>query len=306
MAVPVGPSHCLGDLGQAAEGLAIPGEAFLQDHDSLELPFPFAHEQRAGLQTQALGRLGRAAVERSANAILFPRAKDPSDPFVEIAQSVGLQSIGQHGTVKLTRCEAESGYLAVMPIARDPVYRRHRFPPEVISHAVWLYFRFPLSLRMVEEMLVERGICVTYETVRQWGKKFGRSFADQIRRRAPARGDKWHLDEVVVTIAGEQHWLWRAVDQNGFVLDVLVQRRRDATAARRLMRRLLQFAATPPRVMITDKLRSYGAARVKMGLQIEHRQHKGLNNRAENSHQPTRRRERIMKRFKSARQAQGS
>ena len=208
------------------------------------------------------------------------------------------------GTVRLTRCEAESGYLAVMPIARDPVYRRHRFPPEVISHAVWLYFRFPLSLRMVEEMLVERGICVTYETVRQWGKKFGRSFADQIRRRAPARGDKWHLDEVVVTIAGEQHWLWRAVDQNGFVLDVLVQRRRDATAARRLMRRLLQFAATPPRVMITDKLRSYGAARVKMGLQIEHRQHKGLNNRAENSHQPTRRRERIMKRFKSARQAQ--
>ena len=99
---------------------------------------------------------------------------------------------------------------------------------------------------MVEEMLVERGICVTYETVRQWGKKFGRSFADQIRRRAPARGDKWHLDEVVVTIAGEQHWLWRAVDQNGFVLDVLVLRRRDATAARRLMRRLLQFAATPP------------------------------------------------------------
>src|ERR1700691_6523032 len=191
-----------------------------------------------------------------------------------------------------------------MSTSRDPLYRRHRFPPEVISYAVWLYFRFPLSLRMVEEMLAARGICVTYETVRQWGKKFGKAFSVRIRQRAPARGDKWHLDEVVVTIAGEQHWLWRAVDQNGFVLDVLVQRRRDATAARRLMRRLLQFAATPPRVMITDKLRSYGAARVKMGLQIEHRQHKGLNNRAENSHQPTRRRERIMNRFKSARQAQ--
>ena len=191
-----------------------------------------------------------------------------------------------------------------MPTVRDLLYRRHRFPPEVISNAVWLYFRFPLSLRMVEEMLAARGVCVTYETVRQWGKKFGKAFADPIRRRAPARGDEWHMDEVVVSIAGEQHWLWRAVDQNGFVLDVLVQTRRDAQAAQRLMRRLLKSAATPPRVMITDKLRSYGAARAKMGLRVEHRQHKGLNNRAENSHQPTRRRERIMKRFKSARQAQ--
>jgi len=191
-----------------------------------------------------------------------------------------------------------------MPTARDPLYRRHRFPPEVISYAVWLYFRFPLSLRMVEEMLAARGICVTYETVRQWGKKFGKAFAEQIRRRAPARGDKWHLDEVVVSIAGEKHWLWRAVDQNGFVLDVLIQHRRDTRAAQRLLKKLLKSAVTPPRVMITDKLRSYGAARAKMGLGAEHRQHKGLNNRAENSHQPTRRRERIMKRFKSAGQAQ--
>jgi putative transposase len=191
-----------------------------------------------------------------------------------------------------------------MPTDRNRLYRRHRFPPEVISYAVWLYFRFPLSLRMVEEMLAARGTCVTYETVRQWGKKFGKIFADQIRQRAPARGDQWHMDEVVVSIAGEQHWLWRAVDQNGFVLDVLVQRRRDAQAARRLMKRLLKSAVTPPRVMITDKLRSYGAAKAKMGLRIEHRQHKGLNNRAENSHQPTRRPERIMKRFKSTRHAQ--
>ncbi|MEY9748420.1 putative transposase [Bradyrhizobium japonicum] len=191
-----------------------------------------------------------------------------------------------------------------MPTARAPLYRRHRFPPEVISYAVWLYFRFPLSLRMVEEMLAARGIGVTYETVRQWGRKFGKPFSDRIRQRAPARGDKWHLDEVVISIAGEQHWLWRAVDQNGFVLDVLIQRRRDSRAAQLLMKKLLKCAGTPPRVMITDKLRSYGAARAKMGLHVEHRQHKALNNRAENSHQPTRRRERIMKRFKSSHQAQ--
>jgi putative transposase len=138
----------------------------------------------------------------------------------------------------------------------------------------------------------------------RWGKKFGKTFSDQICQRAPARGDKWHRDEVVVPIAGERHWLWRAVDQNDFVLDVLVQRRRDSRAAQRLMRKLLKSAATPPRVMITDKLRSYGAARAKMGLRVEHRQHKRLNNRAENSRQPTRRRERIMKRFKLARQGQ--
>jgi putative transposase len=191
-----------------------------------------------------------------------------------------------------------------MSTDRDPLYRRHRFPREVVGYAVWLYFRFPLSLRMVEEMLAARGICVTYETVRQWGKKFGKAFSVRIRQRAPARGDKWHLDEVVVSIAGEQHWFWRAVDQNGFVLDVLVQRRRDTRAAQRLMTKLLKSAVTPPRVMITDKLRSYAAALAKMGLRVEHRQHKRLNNRAENSHQPTRRRERIMKRFKSARQAQ--
>jgi len=140
--------------------------------------------------------------------------------------------------------------------------------------------------------------------VRQWGKKFGKAFSDRIRWRAPARGDKWHMDEVVVSISGEKHWLWRAVDQNGFVLDVLIQRHRITRAAQRLMARLLKSAIKPPRVMITDKLRSYGAARAKMGLRVEHRQHKGLNNRAEKSHQPRRRRERIMKQFKSSRQVQ--
>ena len=188
--------------------------------------------------------------------------------------------------------------------ARDPLYAGYRYPAEIISYAVWLYFRFPLSLRMVEEMLAARGLSVTYETVRQWGLKFGREFANRLCRRAPHRGDKWHLDEVVLTIAGKKHWLWRAVDQEGFVLDVLVQSRRDKKAAKRLFRKLLKKQGRAPRVLITDKLRSYAAAKREIMPGVEHRQHKGLNNRAENSHQPTRRRERIMKRFKSPRQVQ--
>jgi putative transposase len=140
-------------------------------------------------------------------------------------------------------------------------YARHRFPAEVISYAVWLYFRFPLSLRMVEEMLAARGILVSHETVRQWSLKFGQSFANQIRRRLPASGDKWHLDEVAISIAGQKHWLWRAVDQHGTVLDILVQSRRNAKAAKRLLRKLLKKQGTAPRVMITDKLPSYGAAK---------------------------------------------
>ena len=157
---------------------------------------------------------------------------------------------------------------------------------------------------MVEEMLAARGILVSHETVRQWSLKFGQSFANQIRRRLPASGDKWHLDEVAISIAGKKHWLWRAVDQHGAVLDILVQSRRNAKAAKRLLRKLLKKQGTAPRVMITDKLASYGAAKREIMPGVEHRQHKGLNNRAENSHQPTRRRERIMKRFKSAGQAQ--
>jgi putative transposase len=187
---------------------------------------------------------------------------------------------------------------------RHPCYARHRFPAEVISHAVWLYFRFPLSLRMVEEMLAARGIEVSYETVRQWALKFGQGFANQIRRRLPAPGDKWHLDEVVISIEGKKHWLWRAVDQHGVVLDILVQSRRNAKAAKRLLRKLLKRQGIAPRVMITDKPASYDAAKREVMPGVEHRQHRGLNNRAENSHQPTRRRERIMKRFKSAGQAQ--
>src|ERR1700760_1941313 len=185
-----------------------------------------------------------------------------------------------------------------------PSYAGHRFPAEIISHAVWLYFRFPLSLRMVEEMLAARGIIVSHESVRQWALKFGQDFANQIRRRLPYTGDKWHLDEVAIKIAGKKHWLWRAVDQDGIVLDILVQSRRDKRAAKRLLRKLLKKQRRSPRVLITDKLASYGAAKGEVMPSVEHRKHKGLNNRAENSHQPTRRRERQLKVFKPAGQPQ--
>jgi putative transposase len=185
-----------------------------------------------------------------------------------------------------------------------PSYAGYRFPAEIISYAVWLYFRFPLSLRNVDEILAARGVVVSHETVRQWGLKFGQGLANQIRCRLPSAGDQWHLDEVVVKIAGVKHWLWRAVDQEGTVLDILVQSRRDKQAAKRLLRKLLKKQMRPPRVMITDKLASYNAAKREIMPGVEHRQHKGLNNRAESSHQPTRRRERQMKRFKSPGHAQ--
>ncbi len=182
--------------------------------------------------------------------------------------------------------------------------KRHRFPPEIIAHAVWLYFRFALSYRDVEELLAERGIVLTYETVRQWCQKFGQAYANELRRRRPRPGDKWHLDEVFLQINGVQHYLWRAVDQEGNVLDILGQSRRDKAAAKKFFRRLLKDLAYVPRVVITDKLPSYGAAKREVLPSVEHRQHKRLNNRAENSHQPTRERERRMRRFKSPGHAQ--
>lgn len=182
-------------------------------------------------------------------------------------------------------------------------YRRHRFPTEIIAHAVWLYFRFPLSLRDVEDLLAERGIDVSFQTVSEWAAKFGLKFADQLRQRSRGHfADKWQLDEMVVTIKGKKYWLWRAVNANGYVLDALLQSRRNKAAALRLMRKLLKGQGTAPRVMVTDKLRSYSAAKAELMPGVEHRSHKGLNNRAENSHLPLRRRERRMMRFKSARQ----
>ncbi|MEK1902391.1 MAG: IS6 family transposase [Rhizobium sp.] len=171
-------------------------------------------------------------------------------------------------------------------------YKNHRFPPQIIAHAVWLYFRFPLSLRLVEEMLLERGIVVSYETIRRWGRKFGAAYLKQMRRKKPSR-------KVVISIGGRKHWLWRAVDQDGYVLDEIVQARRDTRAAKRLLVRLLKKQGLAPKRIVTDKLRSYGAAKRDVMPTVEHRSHKGLNNRAENSHLPLRKRERVMQGFRS-------
>jgi putative transposase len=182
--------------------------------------------------------------------------------------------------------------------------KHHRFPAEIISHGVWLDYRFCLSYRDVEELLFVRGIIVTYEAIRQWCRKFGQAYANALRRRCPRPGDKWHLDEVFLTLNKERHYLWRAVDQDGHVLDILVQRRRDKNAAKKFFRKLLKGLTYVPRVIITDKLKSYGAAKREILPGVEHRQHRSLNNRAENSHQPTRQRERRMQGFKSAGHAQ--
>ena len=183
-------------------------------------------------------------------------------------------------------------------------YKGHRYPAEIIAHCVWLYHRFPLSFREVEELMLVRGVIVTHETIRQWCAKFGPVYAAGLRRRQPRPGDKWHLDEVFLTINGRRHYLWRAVDQDGNVLDILVQPRRDAKAAKRFFRKLLTKQCRVPRVLVTDKLRSYQVAHRAVMPSVEHRQSRYLNNRAENSHQPTRQRERAMKRFRTPGAAQ--
>jgi len=174
-------------------------------------------------------------------------------------------------------------------------YKGHRYPVEIINHCVWLYFRFSLSFREVEELMLARGVVVSYETIRRWCAKFGQAYANQLRRRRPRPGDKWHLDEVFIRINGKIHYLWRAVDQHGNVLDILVQPRRDAKAAKKFFRRLLKGLRYVPRVLVTDKLASYGAAHRVVMPSVAHRRSKYLLNRAENSHQPTRQRERAMK-----------
>ncbi len=184
------------------------------------------------------------------------------------------------------------------------LYQRHRFPEEIIRHAVRLYFRFLLSYCDVEELLAERGIAVSYETIRQWCRTFGQAFADGLRKRRPGPGDKWHCDEVQLKINSQRHWLWRAVDQDGVVLDILVQQRRNQEAAEAFLRRVVNGCGYQPRVVITDKLASYPPALRRVLPGVEHRRHKGLNNRAENSHRPTRRRERALQRFKSPAHAQ--
>jgi len=183
-------------------------------------------------------------------------------------------------------------------------YPRHRFPVEISSHCVWLYFRFALSFRDGEEMLAMRGVSLSYETVREWCLKFGQTYANGLRHKSPRPGDRWHLDEVFLKINGRLHYLWRAVDQDGDVLDILVQTKRDKTAAKKFFRKLMKGLRYVPRVIITDKLRSYNAAKAEVMRSVEHVQQKYQNNRAENSHQPTRLREKVMRGFKSARHAQ--
>jgi transposase-like protein len=183
-------------------------------------------------------------------------------------------------------------------------YRRHRFPPPIIQQAIWLYLRFTLSYRDVEELLAARGLDISYETVRRWVLKFGPLLACRLRQRRPRPSDRWHLDEMVVRIAGKTMYLWRAVDHEGEILDVLVQRRRDKRAALKLMRKLLKKLGFAPRFAVTDKLQSYAAAFAALDLTCRHEQGLRKNNRAENSHQVVRRRERKMQRFKSAGSAQ--
>src|SRR5688572_7258275 len=194
-----------------------------------------------------------------------------------------------------------SGVAEGMPVAS---YARHQFPPVVIQQAVWLYLRSTLSYRDVEDLLAERGLDISYETVRRWVLKFGTMFARRLRARRPRAGFQWHLDEMVAVIGGRRMYLWRAVDDEGEVLDILVQRRRDKTAAVKLMRKLLKKQGFAPSVLVTDKLRSYGAAKAEIGLSARHEQGLRRNNRAESSHQPVRRRERKLQRFKSPGSAQ--
>ena len=183
-------------------------------------------------------------------------------------------------------------------------YSRHRFPAEVIQHAVWLYFRFPLSFRDVEDLLAQRSIDVSYETVRRWSVKFGLAYGRTLRKTHPRADVRWHLNEVFISIKGKSMYLWRAVDCEGEVLDVLVQSRRNKRAAMKLMRKLLKSQGFCPTAVVTDKLPSYGAALSDLGMKARHITGGRSNNRAENSHLPIRQRERRMQRFKSAGSAQ--
>ena len=184
------------------------------------------------------------------------------------------------------------------------LYKHHRFPPEIIQHAVWLYYRFNLSVRDIEDLLAERGIAVSYESIRLWCIKFGSEYAKRLRRRHQGYGDTFFIDEVFVKIQGKQHYLWRAVDQDGEVVDVFLQARRDRRAATRFFKRLLKAHGGEPRKIVTDKLKSYGVAHRDLIPDTIHDTSQYANNRAELSHQPTRVRERGMRRFKSTHQAQ--
>src|SRR5210317_1173185 len=184
------------------------------------------------------------------------------------------------------------------------IYKRHRFPSDIISYAVWLYYRFNLSHRDIEDLLAERGITVSRETIRLWCIKFGAIYTRRLKRKHRGFGDTFFIDEVFVKINGKQHYLWRAVDQDGEVVDVYLQKRRDGAAAKRFFKRLLRSYGSEPRKIVTDKLRSYGVAHRELIPYTIHSTQQYENNRAEQSHEATRVRERGMRRFKSVKQAQ--
>jgi len=184
------------------------------------------------------------------------------------------------------------------------IYKRYRLPSVIIQYAVWLYYRFNLSLRDIEDLLAERGISVSYETIRLWYIKFGPKYANRLRRKHRGYGDAFFIDEVFIRIDGRQHYLWRAVDQDGEVVDVFLQKRRDGASAKRFFKRLLKNHKDEPRKIVTDKLRSYGVAHQELIPDTIHDTSQYANNRAELSHQPTRVRERVTRRFKSVAQAQ--
>lgn len=187
---------------------------------------------------------------------------------------------------------------------RTSLYKRHRFPTEIIQYAVWLYHRFNLSHRDIEDLLAERGIIVSYESIRLWCNKFGSKYVKRLKRRHQGFGDTFYIDEVFVKIQGRQHYLWRAVDQDGEVVDVYLQKRRNGKAVKRFFKRLLKNHHDEPRKIVTDKLRSYGVAHRELIPDTIHDTIQYANNRVEVSHQPTRVRERGMRRFKSMQQAQ--
>ena len=187
---------------------------------------------------------------------------------------------------------------------RSNQYKRYRFPPEIIQYAVWLYYRFNLSHRDIEDLLAERGVNVTYEAIRLWCNKFGLKYANRLNRKHRGYGDTFFIDEVFVKIDGRQHYLWRAVDQDGEVVDVYLQKRRDGAAAKRFFKRLLIKNSGEPRKIVTDKLKSYDVAHRELIPESIHDNSQHANNRAELSHQSTRVRERGMRKFKSMKQAQ--
>jgi len=185
------------------------------------------------------------------------------------------------------------------------IYKCHRFPPDIIQYSVWVYYRFSLSFRDVEDLLAERGITVSYETIRSWCTKFGRIYSKRLKSNGRQFGDTWYMDEVFLNICGERQYLWRAVDQDGDVIDILVQNKRDGNAAKRFFKRLLvSNQGIKPRMIVTDKLRSYGVAHRELMRESIHDNEKYHNNRSESSHEPTRVRERQMRKFKSSVHAQ--